>query len=50
VDEMIRIAGKGVLMTEALIELSPITTGANPLMALLFEDFTGFLNNPKRMT
>ena len=41
VDQMIRIARKGVFMTEIVIE-NPLSAGANPLMSLLWEDFTGF--------
>lgn len=42
VEEMLRIAKKGVCMTEALADASPIVAPANTLMSLLWNDFTGF--------
>lgn len=42
VDNMLRIARKGIFMTEILADTSPLSAGANPLMALLWNDFTGF--------
>jgi ubiquinone/menaquinone biosynthesis C-methylase UbiE len=42
VEEMVRIAKKGVFMTEVIIELSPVVASSNPLMKLLWNDFTGF--------
>lgn len=47
IDHMIRIARKGVIYNEAVIELSPIVSNADPLMALLWNDFTGFFPQPE---
>jgi ubiquinone/menaquinone biosynthesis C-methylase UbiE len=41
-ENMIRIAKKGVFFTETVIEKSKLATAADPLMALLWNDFTGF--------
>jgi ubiquinone/menaquinone biosynthesis C-methylase UbiE len=42
VEHMLRVAKKGVFMNEAIIEMSPLTAVADPLMSLLWNDFTGF--------
>jgi ubiquinone/menaquinone biosynthesis C-methylase UbiE len=42
INNMIRIARKGVVMTQSVMELSAITGNADPLMTLLWNDFSGF--------
>lgn len=42
IDNIIRIAKKGIFMTQGVLEPSPITSAGNPLMALLWNDFSGF--------
>ena len=42
IDEMIRIARKGVIMTQTVIEKTELSRSANSLMNLLWNDFTGF--------
>lgn len=41
VDNMIRIARKGVFMTEAITEANKLTSAGNVLLTLLWNDFTG---------
>lgn len=41
-ENMIRIAKKGVIATETVIEASPIVAGGDGLMFLLWNDFEGF--------
>lgn len=45
IDNMMRIARKGVFFTEVEIEKSPLSYSANSLMFLLWEDFTGFFRS-----
>ncbi|OHD53792.1 MAG: hypothetical protein A2Y33_02755 [Spirochaetes bacterium GWF1_51_8] len=42
VRELIRIAKKGVFTTEAILEMAPMMSSANSLMAILWNDFSGF--------
>ncbi|MGL1893213.1 MAG: methyltransferase domain-containing protein [Spirochaetaceae bacterium] len=42
IENMIRIAKKGVFITQVMIESTPLSRSANPLMGLLWNDFTGF--------
>jgi ubiquinone/menaquinone biosynthesis C-methylase UbiE len=42
IDNMIRLSKKGIFFTETIIESSMMSAGANPLMSLLWNDFTGF--------
>lgn len=42
IENMIRIARKGVLVTQVMIETTPLSRAANPLMGLLWNDYTGF--------
>lgn len=42
IDNMMRIARKGLFFTEVEIEKTPLSYSANSLMFLLWEDFTGF--------
>jgi SAM-dependent methyltransferase len=42
IDNMIRLCRKGIFFTETIIESSMMSAGANPLLSLLWNDFTGF--------
>jgi ubiquinone/menaquinone biosynthesis C-methylase UbiE len=42
IENMIRIAKKGVIMTQVVIETTLLSATANPLMFLLWNDYTGF--------
>lgn len=42
IEQMLRIAKKGVFMTEVMVETSSLSAGANALMVLLWNDFSGF--------
>ncbi len=42
IEQMIRVAKKGVFFTEVMVERSMLSAAADPLMALLWNDFTGF--------
>lgn len=42
IENMIRIAKKGVFVTQVMIETTPLSRAANPLMGLLWNDYTGF--------
>jgi ubiquinone/menaquinone biosynthesis C-methylase UbiE len=42
IDNMVRIAKKGIFFNEGILESSPITSRANGLMPLLWNDFSGF--------
>ncbi len=42
IDNMMRIAKKGVFINEGILENSPISSRANLLMSLLWNDFSGF--------
>jgi len=42
IEEMIRIAKKGVLTTQVVVEKSELSRSADPLMNFLWNDFTGF--------
>ncbi len=42
IENMIRIAKKGVFVTQVMIESTPLSRSANPLMGLLWNDYTGF--------
>lgn len=42
VEEMVRISRKGVFMNQVITDLSPIVAHSDPLMKLLWNDFTGF--------
>lgn len=42
IEHMIRIARKGVFVTQVMIETTPLSRAANPLMGLLWNDYTGF--------
>ncbi|NPV02049.1 MAG: methyltransferase domain-containing protein [Brevinematales bacterium] len=42
IDDLIRVAKKGVFFTEGIIEKAPMMSSANILMGLLWNDFTGF--------
>jgi ubiquinone/menaquinone biosynthesis C-methylase UbiE len=42
VDNMLRIAKKGILATQTICESTPLAGSANVLMFLLWNDFTGF--------
>lgn len=45
IDHMMRIARKGVFLTEVEVEKTPLSYSANALMFLLWEDFTGFFRS-----
>jgi ubiquinone/menaquinone biosynthesis C-methylase UbiE len=42
ISKMIRLARKGVFFTEIIVEKTKISFAADPLMSLLWNDFTGF--------
>lgn len=42
IQQMLRIARKGVFMTEVMVETSDLSASANALMVLLWNDFSGF--------
>ena len=42
IDDMVRISKKGVFFTEVIAEKTRISMAADPLMSLLWNDFTGF--------
>lgn len=42
IENMMRVAKKGVFVTQVMIETTPLSRAANPLMGLLWNDYTGF--------
>jgi ubiquinone/menaquinone biosynthesis C-methylase UbiE len=42
VENMVRIARKGIFINEGILENTPLTAWANVLMSLLWNDYTGF--------
>lgn len=42
IQNMLRIARKGIFVTEVAVEATPLSRAANPLMFLLWDDFSGF--------
>lgn len=42
IENMIRMCKKGVFFTEIIVEKSPLSFAADPLMSLLWGDYTGF--------
>ena len=42
IENMVRIAKKGIFINEGILENTPLTAWSNTLMALLWNDYTGF--------
>lgn len=42
IENMMRVARKGVFVTQVMIESTQLSRAANPLMGLLWNDYTGF--------